>query len=289
MLNFFKDVFNHFFNSNTFQKGAALAYYAVFSILPMIIIITSVLGLIWGKQVVSGEIYEQLKGILGNEASLQIQELIKKHNTNYNTVLTTIIGFATLILSASGMFSQVHNSFNSIWNIKAKPKSSILKYLSKHLTAFLILILLFFILLASSALNSFLLRYGNTLNTDYQLLYLYEHLISFVVISLAFSIMFNYLGDAKIHWKAAIFGGIFTAFLFVFGKIGISMYISHSKLSTTFGSASVLALLMLWVYYTAQIIFLGASFVKIISIRLGHTILPNSNAVAIKNVEVAVK
>ncbi len=286
MTTFIKEVFNHFFDSNTFQKGASLAYYAVFSLLPMIIIITSLLGLFFGKQAVSGEIYTQLKEVLGNDASLQLQDIIKNQHTKYNSVLTSIIGFATLAFSASGMFSQIHNSFNSIWNIKAKPKSSILKYLSKHLASFLILIGLFLIILTSTAVNTFLVKHADSFHHDYKFSYIYEHLASFLVLSLVFAIMFKFLGDAKVHWRATILGGIFTAFLFIFGKIGIGMYIAHSHISSTFGSASVLALLMLWVYYTSQIIFLRASFVKIIGSKLGYEILPNTNAVKIENVEV---
>jgi membrane protein len=286
MLKFLKEVFNHFFNSNTFQKGASLAYYAVFSLLPMIIIITSLLGLFFGKQAVSGEIYTQLKDVLGNDASIQIQNIIKNQHTNHNSVLTSIIGFATLAFSASGMFSQIHNSFNSIWNIKAKPKSSILKYLSKHLVSFLILIGLFFIILISTAVNSFLVKHTNSLHSDYKFSYIYEHLTSFAVLCIVFAIMFKFLGDAKVHWKATILGGIFTALLFIFGKIGIGMYIAHSHISSTFGSASVLALLMLWVYYTSQIIFLGASFVKVSSNKLGYEILPSKDAVKIENMEI---
>ena len=109
MIRFVKDIFNHFFDSNTFQKGASLAYYAVFSILPIIIIIISLLGFFWGKQAVSGEIYIQLKDVLGNDASMQIQNIIKNKHTNHKSVLTSIIGFATLAFSASGMFSQIHN------------------------------------------------------------------------------------------------------------------------------------------------------------------------------------
>lgn len=286
MIKFIKEVFNHFFDSNTFQKGASLAYYAVFSLLPMIIIITSLLGIFFGKQAVSGEIYSQLKDLLGNDAAVQIQNIIKNQHTNHNNVFTTLFGFTTLAFSASGMFSQIHNSFNNIWNIKAKPKSSILRYVSKHLMSFLILIGLFTIILISTVVSSFLIKYANGLHSDYNFSYIYEHLISFIVLSIVFAIMFKFLGDVKVHWKATILGGIFTTFLFIFGKIGIGMYIGHSHISSTFGSASVLALLMLWVYYTSQIIFLGASFVKIISDKLGYEIQPNNNAVKIENVEV---
>ncbi|MEM7186084.1 MAG: YihY/virulence factor BrkB family protein [Bacteroidota bacterium] len=286
MFRFLKELFNHFFSSSTFQKGATLAYYAVFSLLPMIVIVTSFLGLFFGKQAVSGEIYTQLKDSLGVEAAVQIQDIIRQQHTEHNSVVTAILGFVTLGLSASGMFNQIHNSFNTIWDIKAKPKSSILRYVTKHFFSFTILIVLFFVMLASAAINSFLVKHARSLSTDYELHYLYEHLVSFVVMGIAFAIMFKFLGDARVHWKAALLGGAFTSLLFLFGKVGIASYIGHSHLSTTFGSASVLALLMLWVYYTSQIIFLGASFVKIISSRMGHEILPNSNAVKIKKVEI---
>lgn len=285
LLPFTKELFNHFFNSNTFQKGASLAYYAVFSLLPIIVILTSLLGIFFGEQAVSGEIYTQLKNALGSDAAHQIQDLIKNQHTQHNSTITSIIGFATLALSASGMFSQVHNSFNSIWNIKAKPKSSILQYLSKHFLSFVLLIVLFFILLISTTINSFLIKHSQNLSEHYQNSYLYEHFLSFIIIGIAFAIMFKFLGDAIVKWKIALLGGLFTSLLFIFGKIAIGMYIGHSHISSTFGSASVLALLMLWIYYTSQIIFLGASFVKILSDRLGCEISPNSNAVKIKNIE----
>ncbi len=286
MLQFFKNVFNHFFNSNTFQKGAALAYYAVFSLLPMIVIIISLLGIFFGKQAVSGEIFNQLKDVLGNDAAIQIQDIIKNQHVNHNNALTTILGFVTLALSASGMFSQIHSSFNNLWNLKAKPKSSLLNYFRKHFLSFSVLIVLFFIILISTTTQSFLVKHSSSLHSSYSSVYLYEHLISFLLVSLIFIIMFKFLGDAIINWKVAFLGGLFTALLFIFGKIGIAKYIAHSHITTTFGSASVLALLMLWVYYTSQIIFLGASFVKVLSDSLGIKITPNSNAVMIEKIEV---
>ena len=137
MVRFIKDVFNFYLDNNTLQKGAALAYYTVFSLLPIIIIITSLVGIFFGEQAVSGEIYTQLKDILGNDASLQIQNIIKSQQTNNNSLITSIIGFVVLVFTASGMLSQVHNSFNAIWSIKAQPKSSILKFFTKRLLSFI--------------------------------------------------------------------------------------------------------------------------------------------------------
>lgn len=289
MLTFFKNVFNYFFNSNTFQKGAALAYYTVFSLFPIIIVIISILGLIFGKQAISGEIFNQLKDILGNDASLQIQNIIKNQHINHNSIFTAIIGFVTLLLSASGMFSQIHNAFNSIWNIKEKPKNGILKYFTKHLFSFFILISLFFILIASTSLNSFLLKHSSHLQSNYLFSYAFEHIISFLITSIMFSIMFMSLGDAKIKLKPVVISGVFTSFLFLIGKFFISFYLSKSHVSTTFGAASILVLIMLWVYYTSQIIFLGASFLKVLSDELNLPILPNENAVKIIKQEIESK
>ena len=289
MFKFFKEVFAHFLASDTFQKGASLAYYAVFSLLPIIVIIISVLGLFFGKQAVSGEIYDQLEHSLGHDAANQIQGIIKNQHLNHNNWATAFIGFATLAFSASGMFSQIHNSLNAIWNIRSKPKSGLLKYLSKRLVSFTVLIVSFFLMFVSTLMSSFLVKHSASLHTDYRFLPLYENGLSFAVMGIVFAMMFIFLGDAKVHWRAAILGGLITSALFLLGKVGIAAYIGHSPISSTFGSASVLAVLLLWVYYTSQIIFLGASFVQLISKRLGHEILPNKNAVRIKKVEVPLK
>ncbi len=289
MLLFFKTVFNHFFNNNTFQKGAALAYYAVFSIFPIIIIVISILGMVFGESAVSGEVFGQLKDILGNDAAIQIEDIIKHQHIRGNSVLTTILGFVTLILSASGMFSQIHNAFNNIWDIKAKPKNSIVRYFTKHLASFALLMLLFLILFISTSANAFLIKHAKHLHNDYKLSFLYEHLSSFLIVSVLFAIMFKFLGDAKVYWKPAIISGAFTGILFILGKVGIGTYIGKTHLSTTFGSASVLALIMLWVYYTSQIIFLGASFLKILSEKMHLEITPNANAVKIKLTEIKTK
>ena len=279
MVTLFKAIFGHFFNSNTFQKGAALAYYAVFSIFPIIIISISILGIVFGKQAVSGELFHQLKDILGNEGAQQIQNIIKSQHVNHNSILTTIFGFITLLLSASGMFNQIHNAFNNIWNIKAKPKNNIIRYFTKHLASFALLMILILILIISTSTNAFLIKHANYLHSDYKLSFLYEHISSFLIVSILFAIMFKFLGDAKVYWKPALLSGVFTALLFLLGKIGIAMVIGRSHLSTTFGSASILALVMLWVYYTSQIIFLGASFLLIISDRMKLQIQPSRNAV----------
>ena len=263
MFQFLKELFNLFFASNTFEKGAALAYYSVFSLLPMLVLLLSIFGLFFGEKAISGEIFHQLKEIFGVKGANQIQDLIHNQHTNHNNWVTTIFGFVTLILSASGMFNQMQGAFNDIWQIPPSQTSGILAYITKHFTSFSILIILFFILLISTTFHSFLLRHSDHIPSHYSFIFWVEHLVSFLLIASSFTLMFLFLGDADFEWRACALGGLFTAGLFVIGKIGIGFYIGHTATISTFGSASILALIMIWVYYTSQIIFLGAAFVKV--------------------------
>ncbi len=280
---FFKAVLTHFSNSNTFEKGAALAYYTVFSFLPMIIIIISLLGLFFGEDAVSGQLFAQIQGFLGDDGANEIQELLSNQHKKHNNTLTSMIGFATLALSATGMFNQIQSSFNAIWRLQPQPKSSILKYIKSHINAFSILIMVGFILLLSTTVNSFFYKHSGTMPPNYQNLHIYEHLASIILIAFIFAIMYKYLGDAKVPWKTTLVTGVFTSILFFGGKIGIGMYLAHSSISTTFGTASIIALLMVWVYYTSQIIFLGASFAYVHGEEIGLRIEPNDDVIQLEN------
>ena len=286
MISFFKAVFSHFSKSNTFQEGAALAYYTVFSILPMIMIVVSLFGMIWGEAAVSGEVFTQLKSVLGEDAAQQIQNMINAQHTRHSNTLTTIIGFATLGLGATGMFNQLHTAFNNIWELMAKPQNSFLAYATKHLVAFSVLIVTFFLLLLSLTLNSLLVKYSPQLTDNFPFSVAMEHLTSFFLTAGMFALMFKSLGDAIVEWKLAIVSGLFTALLFLLGKFAIGLYIGHSSIASTFGSASVLALIMIWVYYTSQILFLGASFLYVLGKEWGLPVAPNQDAVFVEKKEI---
>ena len=274
MIKLIKDSFTHFLDSDPFQEGAALAYYSIFSLVPVIIIIISILDLFFSKQMVSGEVFGLFKNFLGEDAATQIQNTIKDQNTNHNSVLTTIIGFVTLAFAASGILSQIHDSFNRIWNLNAKVKNNIFSYASKHMMSLFLLITFLFFIFLTTGLNSFLVKHYDSIHIDYNYLVIVEHVISFVVASVIFTIMFKTLGDAKLNLKPAMFGGLITSFLFFVGKVSIGLYLGYTIPTSIFGSSSYIGIFMLWVYYISQTIFIGASFVKIISDRLGFKIVP---------------
>lgn len=285
MLDFIKKLFTHFSNSNTFEKGAALAYYTVFSFLPMIVIVISLLGIFFGEAAVNGELFTQLQSVLGEDGAKQIEDILKQQQLHHNSFWTATLSFLMLALSATGMFNQIHASFNAIWEIKSKPRSSLLNYAQKHFVSFSILIIIGFLLLSSTAISSFFMKHAPAMINNGYNTFLLDHLVSFLAIALMFTLMYRFLGDAIVHWKVALTSGAFTAALFLAGKILISIYIAHSKLSSMFGAASVIALLMVWVYYTSQIIFLGASFAYIFGKKEKLNIIPNEDAVRVVQTE----
>ena len=274
MIKLIKDSFAHFLDSDPFQEGAALAYYAMFSLIPVIIIIISILDIFFSQQAVTGEVFNLFKNLLGHDAAVQIQNTIKDQHSNHNSIMTSMIGFITLAFASSGILSQIHDSFNRIWNLNAKVKNNIFSYASKHMISLFLLITFLFFIFLTTALNSFLVKHYDSIHIDYNYLVIVEHVISFVVASVIFTIMFKTLGDVKLNLKPAIFGGLITSFLFFVGKISIGLYIGYTNPTSNFGASSYVGLFMLWVYYISQTIYIGASFVKVISERLGFEIVP---------------
>ena len=274
MIKLIKDSFTHFLDSDPFQEGAALEYYAMFSLIPVIIIIISILDIFFSQQAVTGEVFNLFKNLLGHDAAVQIQNTIKDQHSNHNSIMTSMIGFITLAFASSGILSQIHDSFNRIWNLKAKVKNNIFSYASKHMMSLFLLITFLFFIFLTTGLNSFLVKHYDSIHIDYNYLVIVEHVISFVVASVIFTIMFKTLGDVKLNLKPAIFGGLITSFLFFVGKISIGLYIGYTNPTSNFGASSYVGLFMLWVYYISQTIYIGASFVKVISERLGFEIVP---------------
>ncbi len=266
--NFIREVSVYFISSNASNNSAALSYYTLFSFIPLIVIFISIIGFFLGDKAGTIEINNFLQDILGNNYAAQIQKIIEEKHLNYSNFLNYFLSFLLLIYSASGMFVQIHNSFNEIWNIKVKPKNTVFYYVTKHLGSILTLLGVFFVILISTLISSFLIKFSNNIHINVKTLYFIEHILSFFTLSISFSIMYKYLNDAIIHWKVIIIGGFFTSFLFIIGKIAISLYLGLNNYSSTFGSASAVILLMLWVYYISQIIFFGASFIKVLNDRL---------------------
>lgn len=280
-----------FSEDNAIKLSASLSYYTVFSIAPMLIVLITICGFFFGKEAIQGEIYGQIDGLVGKEAALQIQDLIKNSQLSDKTFVAKIIGIVTLLIGATGIFVEVQDSINFIWSIKAKPQKGWLKYLSNRFLSFALIGSLGFILLVSLALNALLdIIFERIMRilpdvTAY-LVYAANIVLVVGVISLLFAIIFKVLPDGKLGWKEAFVGAAFTSVLFLVGKFAIGLYLQATNVATSYGSASSLIILLLWVYYSSVILYFGAEFTKVYANLFGTKIIPNKYAVLVEKSEI---
>ncbi len=286
-----KQAFSGFADDKVLKLSAALAYYTVFSIGPMIIVIIYFAGVIYGREAVQGSIFGQIQGLVGADAALQIQSMIKNAALSNKGSVAGTIGIITLVLGATGVFAEIQESINIIWNLKPKPKKGWLKMIMNRLLSFSVIISLGFILLVSLVLTGLIEALMSRLqarfpNVTVVVLYIVNLLITFGIITTLFGVIFKVLPDAVIKWKDVIVGSMVTAILFMAGKFAITFYIGKTNVSGTYGAAGSLVVLLLWVYYSSVILYFGAEFTKAYATHFGSSIHPSEYAVWVKNIEV---
>ena len=286
-----KKAFSGFSDDKVLKLSASLAYYTVFSIGPMIIVIIYVAGLIYGREAVQGTIFGQIQGLVGASAAAQIQDMIKNAALQTDKSFAFIIGIVTLVIGATGVFAEIQDSINQIWNLKPKPKKGWLKMLQDRLLSFSVILSLGFILLVSLLINGVLEFLQDRLQARYpnlsvMVVYIANLVVTFLIISTLFAVIFKVLPDAIIKWKDVTVGAMVTAILFMLGKFAITFYIGKSDVGSTYGAAGSLVVLLLWVYYSSVILYFGAEFTKAYAAKFGDPIHPSHYAVWVKNVEV---
>jgi membrane protein len=286
-----KEAGTGFMDDKVLKLSGSLAYLTVFSIGPLIIVVIFVADLVWGRAAIEGTIYNQLKGLLGADASVQIQDIIKNAAVSNKGTLAAIIGIITLLFSSTAVFAEIQDSINTIWNLKPKPKKGWLKMIMNRLLSFSIIVSLGFLLLVSLIINGLIEAMSRRLilmfpDIAVAIIYILNLVITFAVISFLFGIIFKVLPDAKIRWKDVLTGSMVTAVLFMLGKFAITFYIGSSNITSTYGAAGSLVILLLWVYYSSLILYFGAEFTKAYASTYGGRIYPNNYAVWIKQVEV---
>lgn len=282
----FKATFNEFIADNAIKLSAALSYYTIFSLPPLLIIIISVCGLFFGDEAVRGEIFWQINGLVGNAAALQIQEVIKNTTLANSNVFATIVGVTILLIGASGVFAEIQDSINYIWGIKAKPNKGFIKFIKNRLMSFSMIGSAGFLLLVGLVINSLTDLLSNRLlvyfpkDTIY-IFYGVNLLIVFIIITLLFTLIFKTLPDGKIVLRDCVIGASFTAFLFMIGKFAIGAYLGSSSVASVYGAAGSVILILVWVYYSAIILYFGAEFTKVFAHTHGKKIVPNEYSVLI--------
>ncbi len=286
-----KLAFSEFVADDALKLSASLSYYTIFAIAPLIVIVISLAGIFFGVDAVQGRIYGQINGLVGNGAAVQIQEIIKNVKTSQNSHGGAIIGFIVLFLGASGVFTEIQDSINYIWSVKAKPKKGWLKLIINRLLSFSLIATFGFLLLVTLMVNTVMDILSDRLiimfpNATIYLFYVLNMLLIFMIISCLFAIIFKVLPDARIKWRDAFIGSFFTAFLFIAGKYLIGLYLGNSSIGETYGAAASIVLVLLWVYYSSIILFFGAEFTKVYALHHGGKIIPNDTAVFIVKQEV---
>jgi len=275
-----------FMSDNGMKLSASLSYYTIFAIGPLLVILISLAGIFLGQEAVEGKLYFQLVGLVGKAAAIQIQEIIQNIRSSQYTASGTVVGLAVLIVGATGVFTEIQDSINYIWSLKAKPKRGLLKLLFNRVISFSLIISFGFIMMVSLLLHALVDLLHDRIERlfDEATVYIFQvvnYLILFVIIATLFAIIFKVLPDGILRWKDAFTGAIFTAVLFVLGKFAIGFYLARTNLDVTYGAAASVIIILLWVYYTSIILFFGAEFTKVYTIRYGSGIVPDKTAVFI--------
>jgi membrane protein len=265
------------------RLSAALAYYTIFSIAPILVIAIAIISLAFGKEAAQGQLYQQIQEFVGQQSAQTIQTMIA-HNQNQKTgIISAALGFAALIFGASGVFAELHDSLNTVWEVTPKKEAGFLKTVKARFLSFTMVLGIGFLLLVSLVLSAGLAAMGGALTSlfpGFEIIARAASLIvAFGVITLLFAMIFKILPDVEIRWQDVWFGAGVTSLLFVIGKFLIGLYLGKSGVSSSYGAAGSLVVILLWVYYSAMILLFGAELTQVYAKRFGSKIVPSAEAV----------
>lgn len=285
-----KAAFTGFLDDMALKFSASLAYYTVFSLAPLLLLLISLAGIFLSRDVIQSKVFSEINGIVGNEAAKQVQDMLNNLQMTGKSTISVIIGVVTLIIGATTVFGEIQQSINIIWQVKPKPKKGWLKIIKDRLLSGSMIVTLGFLLLVSLVLNGALDAISDRLknflpDVTVTLFNIISYIISFIIISTLFGVIFKVLPDAKIGWKDVRSGALFTALLFMIGRLVIGIYIEKSATSSTYGAAGSLIVIMLWIYYTAAILYFGAEFTRAYADFNGKRIEPADYAVHVEQKE----
>ena len=270
-----------------FMQSAVIAYYAIFSIPGLLIMVISVSSLFFKQDIITGNLISQISSIMGAEAGRQIQDMIVSITSAEKSVIAAIIGIITVLFGATGVFVELQKALNVIWEVKAKPHKAIFSMIRTRLFSFGLILSIGFLLLISLTITTVIAIMGNWVMTHLPnilliLFYVLNIIISFGVVMILFALLFKILPDAKIQWKHIWLGSVITAILFVLGKTAIGFYLSKTNPGSLYGAAGSLVLILLWVSYSSMIFFYGAEFTRAYADHYTGKIPATELAVAVK-------
>jgi membrane protein len=283
-LSLLKNICVEFNNDNAIKLSASLSYYAIFSLPPLLLIVIWALNALFGHVAVSGELFGQIKGLLGNHTAARIQEMLKNVHASTSSSFAPFIGAIVLLIGASGVFSEIQSSINYIWGIRDKPKRGLVNFFKNWLISFsmigsvgVLLIIGLMVNILMDALDKQLTAYFPSLTLH--LFYAMNILIVFLVITVLFAMIFKILPNGKITAKTLLISSLLGSSLFMVGQLLIGLYLSSFNIASVYGVAGSVILLLIWVYYSSAILYFVAEFMKVYTEFQGQEIIPNEYSI----------
>lgn len=278
-----KETFAAFFAHQPFQLAAALSYYTLLSLAPLLLVVIGIAGLAFGEQAVRGELVARMHSLLGQQGAEAIQTVIAHASRSNRGLLSTIVGVVIMLVGATTVFMQLQASLNQIWGVEAAPdRSAIWLFIRYRLLSLAMVFSLGFLLLLSLVLSTAITGLHGYLPEVYPgsatLLRILNIVVTLAVITVVIALTFKFLPDVEIAWRDVWVGAIITSALFAVGKYFIGLYLGHASIGSSFGAAGSIVVLMVWVYYTSLILFFGAEITQVYARRIGTTIQPDAKA-----------
>ncbi|WP_138499965.1 YihY/virulence factor BrkB family protein [Nostoc sp. PA-18-2419] len=283
----FQETFQEWSEDKASRLAAALAYYTIFSIAPLLIIVIAIAGAAFGEEAARGQIVGQIQGLVGKSGAEFIQTAINNANKPQTGAIASIISVVVLLLGATGLFTELQDSLNTIWEVKPKPGQGVTNIIRLRFLSFAMIIGIGFLLLVSLVISTGLAAlsayFSNLLPGVDFLWKILNFVISFAITTFLFGLIFKVLPDVKIAWSDVLIGAILTSFLFSIGRFLLGQYLGNGSFGSAYGAAGSLVIILAWVNYAAQILFFGAEFTQVYARRHGSGITPTKNAVPMNN------
>ena len=278
-----QEVLSEWSNDNASRLAAALAYFTVFSIAPLLLVIVAVVGLVVGRQQVESQVLAQVGNLVGSQGQQFVAGVLHNMQNTSTNVILAVAGAVTIVFGATGLLVQLQGALNRVWNVKPEPGQGPLSFIRSRALSLAILLIVGFLLLlslfVSTALRAVSSAVPQGIAAYLPIVDAGNAVLSFVIITVLFAVLFKYLPDVEIGWRDVWAGAVITALLFGAGKYLISLYLGHSGIASTYGAAASLVLILVWVYYSAQIVLLGAEITQVYARHFGSRIMPADNAV----------
>lgn len=276
-----KETLREFRDDNAYKHGAGLAYFTIFSLPPILIILIAVAGSVFGEAETQEELLLQITEVVGKESGESVRNMIQQATPGDLPWYLKLLGVGTLVFGATGVFFHLQDSLNAMWHVRDPSKKGFFKNLRDRAMSFTMIFIIGFLLLVSLVLETAIVALNHWLadvlpNATYYTIMVSDLVLQLFVVGALITLIFKFLPDAKIRWRDAWVGGMLTAFMFTIGKVLIAFYIGNTEVASTYGAAGSLIIILLWVFFSAQILFLGAEFTQVYCRHVGKPITPQT-------------